>query len=80
MNLLVVGASHHTAPVELLERLSVSAKATAPVLRALVALPHVNEAVVLSTCNRVEVYAAVTGFHVASRRSAPCSRTGPAST
>jgi glutamyl-tRNA reductase len=63
MNLLVVGASHHTAPVELLERLSVSAKATAPVLRALVALPHVNEAVVLSTCNRVEVYAAVTGFH-----------------
>jgi len=63
VNLLVVGVSHHTASVELLERLSVSADETPPVLAALVAEPHVNEAVVLSTCNRVEVYAAVNGFH-----------------
>jgi glutamyl-tRNA reductase len=63
MNLLVVGVSHHTAPVELLERLSVSAEATPPMLKGLVGLPHVNEAVVLSTCNRVEVYAAVPAFH-----------------
>ena len=63
MNLLVVGVSHHTAPVELLERLSIPTDDTRSVLAALVAQPFVNEAVVLSTCNRVEVYAAVTAFH-----------------
>jgi glutamyl-tRNA reductase len=63
VNLLVVGVSHHTAPVELLERLSVPTDDTPTVLAALVAQPYVNEAVVLSTCNRVEVYAAVTAFH-----------------
>lgn len=63
MNLLVVGVSHHTAAVELLERLSVSVDETPPVLAALGAQPHVNEAVVLSTCNRVEVYAVVSAFH-----------------
>jgi len=63
VNLLVVGVSHHTAPVELLERLSIPTDDTGSVLAALVAQPFVNEAVVLSTCNRVEVYAAVTAFH-----------------
>ena len=63
MNLLVVGVSHHTAPVELLERLSIPTDATGSVLAALIAQPFVNEAVVLSTCNRVEVYAAVAAFH-----------------
>jgi glutamyl-tRNA reductase len=63
MSLLVVGVSHHTAPVDLLEAVAVPAEATAAMLDALVAQPHVREAVVLSTCNRVEVYAAVTAFH-----------------
>jgi glutamyl-tRNA reductase len=63
VNLLVVGVSHHTAPVELLERLSVTAAETPAVLTALGEQPHVNEAVVLSTCNRVEVYAVVSAFH-----------------
>jgi glutamyl-tRNA reductase len=63
VTLIVVGVSHHTAPVELLERLSVTVDETPPVLAALVAQPHVSEAVVLSTCNRVEVYAVVTAFH-----------------
>jgi glutamyl-tRNA reductase len=63
VNLLVVGVSHHTAAVELLERLSVPTGAAPELLGALVAQPHVNEAALLSTCNRVEVYAAVTGFH-----------------
>ncbi len=63
MNLLVVGVSHHTASVELLERLTVSSDETPSILAALAAQPHVNEAVILSTCNRVEVYAAVTAFH-----------------
>jgi glutamyl-tRNA reductase len=63
MNLLVVGVSHHTAPVELLERLSVPAGQTPPLLAALLSRPPISEAVVLSTCNRVEVYAAVEAFH-----------------
>ena len=46
MNLLVVGVSHHTAPVELLERLSIPTDDTRSVLAALVAQPFVNEAVV----------------------------------
>ena len=63
MNLLVVGVSHHTAPVELLERLAVSVEQTPELLRRLLHSPYLGEAVVLSTCNRVEVYAAVSGFH-----------------
>lgn len=63
MNLLVVGVSHHTAAMDLLERLSVPSDACSDVLAELVAQSHVNEAALLSTCNRVEVYAAVTGFH-----------------
>jgi len=63
VNLLVVGVSHHTAPVELLERLAVPAEQTPDLLRRLLQSPYLGEAVVLSTCNRVEVYAAVSGFH-----------------
>ena len=63
MNLLSVGASYRTADVATLERLAIADEALPDVLRALVARPYVAEAVVLSTCNRVEVYATVTGFH-----------------
>jgi glutamyl-tRNA reductase len=63
MNLLVVGVSHHTAPVDLLERVAVDPATATTVLVELVGQPHVNEAVVLSTCNRVEIYAGVTTFH-----------------
>jgi glutamyl-tRNA reductase len=63
VNLVVVGISHHTTPVDLLERVAVGPGQTTAVLAQLVAGPHVNEAVVLSTCNRVEVYAGVTAFH-----------------
>ena len=63
MNLLVVGASYRTAEVSTLERLTVGPGGLAALLQRLVAQPFVGEAVVVSTCNRVEVYAAVTGFH-----------------
>ena len=63
MNLLVVGASHRTAPVAVLERLAVAPGQTPQILGRLLAQQHVGEAVVLSTCNRVEVYAGVTAFH-----------------
>ncbi|MGN9911834.1 glutamyl-tRNA reductase [Phytohabitans sp. LJ34] len=63
MNLIVVGASYRTAPVSILEQIAVAPAGLATVLDRLLAQAYVSEAVVLSTCNRVEVYAAVNGFH-----------------
>jgi glutamyl-tRNA reductase len=63
VNLLSVGASYRTAGVGTLERLTIADTEIAATLQRLIAQPYVAEAVVLSTCNRVEVYAAVTGFH-----------------
>ena len=63
MNLIVVGASYKTTPVAVLERLAVPPADLTDTLDRLVAQPYVREAVVVSTCNRVEVYASVTAFH-----------------
>ncbi|MCK9894256.1 glutamyl-tRNA reductase [Frankia sp. AgB32] len=63
MSLLVVGLNHRTAPTSLLEQASVSATDTAKVLHDLIAATHVTEAIVLSTCNRIEIYAEVETFH-----------------
>ncbi|HEV7654291.1 MAG TPA: glutamyl-tRNA reductase [Mycobacteriales bacterium] len=63
MSLLVVGMSHRTAPVSLLERAAVGADELPEVLHALLRTDHVSEVLVLSTCNRVEVYAEVDRFH-----------------
>jgi glutamyl-tRNA reductase len=65
MSVLVVGLNHRTADVALLERVAVPADELPKALRSLTALEHVVEAVVLSTCNRVEVYAHVSRFHAA---------------
>jgi glutamyl-tRNA reductase len=58
MDLLVIGLSHKTAPLALRERLAVAAGELEAELRALVALPGLREAALISTCNRVEVYGA----------------------
>jgi len=63
VTVLVVGMNHRTAPVRLLERAAVSPEGLPDALRALLSGQHVGEAVILSTCNRVEVYAAVSAFH-----------------
>ena len=63
MSLLVVGCNHHSADLALLERLAVSGEELPKTLRSIADLPHVTEAVVLSTCNRVEIYASVSRFH-----------------
>lgn len=63
MNVLAVGMSHRTAPVRELERAVVSVGDTAKVLDELIHCPHVGEVLVLSTCNRVEIYAIVETFH-----------------
>ena len=58
MNVLCVGLNHQTAPVELRERVAVAEPRLPDLLRGMASLPGISEAVVLSTCNRVEVYAA----------------------
>src|SRR5476649_2931673 len=63
MSLLVVGLSHRTAPLPMLERVSLSVEAVGKLLDDVVAAPAIDEAMVLSTCNRVELYASVEKFH-----------------
>ena len=63
MSVLVVGLSHHSAPVATLERAVVSDDAQAKLLHDLVHSDHVAGSLVLSTCNRVEVYTDVDSFH-----------------
>ena len=59
IDLIVLGVSHKTAPVGVRERLAVVPETMESVLAELAALPSVREAALLSTCNRVEIYAAI---------------------
>lgn len=63
MSLLVVGLSHRSAPVGLLERTALPADAQAKLVVDALGAEHVDEALVLATCNRLEVYADVRKFH-----------------
>jgi glutamyl-tRNA reductase len=63
MSVVVVGLSYTSAPIALLEKAAVPGEAAPAVLRAIASSPHVSEAMLLSTCNRVEVYADVRAFH-----------------
>jgi glutamyl-tRNA reductase len=62
-SLVVVGLNHKTAPVDLLERLAVSDEKLPKALHHLITYEHLLEGAVLSTCNRLEVYAVATKFH-----------------
>ncbi|MEY2930923.1 MAG: glutamyl-tRNA reductase, partial [Pseudomonadota bacterium] len=53
----VVGLSHHTAPIHVRERMALEREQIETLLQQLVAQPEISEALVLSTCNRVEVMA-----------------------
>jgi glutamyl-tRNA reductase len=57
MNILVLGLSHHTAPIEIREKLAFPVKDIPQSLIKFKQLTEINEAVILSTCNRVEIYA-----------------------
>ena len=63
MSLLAVGISHQTAPVSLLEQVAMTGDDTVKTLHELVDSEHVSEALVLATCNRIEVFAEVDRFH-----------------
>ena len=58
MDLLLLGMSHHTAPVDLRERVDFSKRGVVEALRELATCPSPVEAVVLTTCNRAEIYVA----------------------
>ncbi len=65
MSVVVIGLNHRTVPLDLLERMTVNEASLPKALADLVSRDHVSEAVVLSTCNRTEVYASVERFHAA---------------
>ena len=57
MSVQIIGVNHLTAPVEVRERLAIPESRLADSLRRLVQHPGVNEGLILSTCNRVEILA-----------------------
>ncbi|HET8824766.1 MAG TPA: glutamyl-tRNA reductase [Terriglobales bacterium] len=57
MNLQLLGVNHRTAPVEVRERLAIPESRLPHALQQLMTIPGVNEALILSTCNRVEIVA-----------------------
>ena len=63
MSVVVVGLSHRTAPVSVLERAAVPGDDIRKTLEELHASEVISEVLLLSTCNRVEVYADVPRFH-----------------
>ncbi|MEU2752220.1 glutamyl-tRNA reductase [Streptomyces collinus] len=63
MSLLVVGLSHRSAPVSVLERAALNADEQVKLLQDTVAAEPATEAAVLATCNRIELYADVDKFH-----------------
>ncbi|MCP3421736.1 glutamyl-tRNA reductase [Nocardioides pinisoli] len=63
MSVLVVGISHKSAPVELLEKLALDGEGTTKLIADVMGGDHVSEATAIVTCNRLEVYAEVDRFH-----------------
>lgn len=63
MSIVVIGLNHRTVPLDLLERMTVEAARLPKALHDLTGREHVREAVVLSTCNRLEIYAMAERFH-----------------
>ncbi|MXP20048.1 glutamyl-tRNA reductase [Gordonia sp. HNM0687] len=65
MSVLLFGVSHRSAPVEVLERLTVSDHDRPKIVDELLSSRAISEAMLVSTCNRVEIYAVVDAFHPA---------------
>jgi glutamyl-tRNA reductase len=63
VSILLFGVSHRSAPVSVLEQLSIDESDQIKIVDRVLQSPLVTEVMVLSTCNRVEVYAVVDAFH-----------------
>jgi len=67
VSVVVIGANHRTAPLDLLEKMALDADRLPKYLDALRDREHVSEAVIVSTCNRTEIYVVAEQFHGAYR-------------
>lgn len=65
--MVVVGLNHKTAPISLLERLAINEERLPKALHQLATAEHVVEGAILSTCNRIEVYAVVSKYHAGAQ-------------
>ncbi|QLY32267.1 glutamyl-tRNA reductase [Nocardia huaxiensis] len=65
MSVLLVGISHRSAPVSVLEKVAITEHDRPKLTDKMLASSHVSEAMIVSTCNRVEIYAVVDAFHPA---------------
>jgi glutamyl-tRNA reductase len=63
MSILVVGVNHRSSPLPLLERVTIAPERLAKAVSGLAQRDNVREAVILSTCNRTEVYVVAELFH-----------------
>jgi len=63
VSVVVIGLNHRTAPLDLLERMAIGDGQQPKALHDLCTRPNISEALVLSTCNRTEVYAVAERFH-----------------
>jgi glutamyl-tRNA reductase len=63
MSVLVVGMSHKSAPIDVLEHASLDVDAAVKLSHLVLETPFVTESVVISTCNRVEIYVEAERFH-----------------
>jgi glutamyl-tRNA reductase len=63
MSILVIGVNHRTSPLALLERLTLAPESLGKAVSGLAQRDNIREAVVLSTCNRTEVYVVTELFH-----------------
>ena len=71
MSVVVVGLNHRSVPLDLLERMTIDDSRLPKALHDVSSREHISEAVVLSTCNRTEIYVVAEKFHGAY---ATCSR------
>jgi glutamyl-tRNA reductase len=63
VSIVVIGVNHRTGPLALLERLAIRPDAQGKAIAGLVGRHSIREAVVLSTCNRTEIYVVAERFH-----------------
>lgn len=65
MSVLLVGISHRSAPVSVLEKIAITEHDRPKLTEEMLVSSHVSEAMIVSTCNRIEIYAVVDAFHPA---------------
>ena len=63
MSVLLIGISHRSAPVSVLERVAITDTDRPKLTDRMLSSSHISEAMIVSTCNRIEIYAVVDAFH-----------------